>query len=324
MKTTLTLLFVMLLLVIRGPVAGQPVKEHGSLSVKGTSLVDRKGTEMMLQGVSFGWHNFWPRFYTEETVQWLRDDWACSVVRAAMGVEPNRGYIESPDWSKEKIEAVIRGAIGNDVYVIIDWHSHHIRLEEAKMFFSEMAEKYGEYPHVIYEIYNEPERDTWPEVKAYSIEMIKTIREIDPDNIILVGNPHWDQDVHIVADDPITGYDNIMYTLHFYAATHKQSLRDRGSYALGKGIPLFVSESAGMLHTGDGPIDYEEWYTWINWMRSNKVSWISWSISDKDETCSMLKKSASSEGNWTREDLKESGIKTREMLRKFAGKETSE
>ncbi len=321
MKTHAILSFVMFLLCITKLVQGQPVKEHGALSVHGTDLVNQKGQTIMLQGVSYGWHNFWPRFYTEESVRWLRDDWACSVIRAAMGVEPNRGYIQSPDWSKEKIETVIRGAIENDVYVIIDWHSHHIRLEEAKKFFSEMAEKYGEYPHVIYEIYNEPERDTWSEVKAYSIEMIQTIREMDPDNIILVGNPHWDQDVHIVADDPITGYENIMYTLHFYAATHKQSLRERGTYALEKGIPLFVSESAGMLHTGDGPLNYDEWHKWITWMQENKVSWISWSISDKDETCSMLKKSASPEGNWTEEDLKESGIKTRELLRRFAGKE---
>ncbi|NQU86052.1 MAG: glycoside hydrolase family 5 protein [Mariniphaga sp.] len=320
MKPKQILVFLIILTIGVGALYSQPVKKHGKLSVKGINLVDENNEVIMLQGVSYGWHNFWPRFYNKESVKWLRDDWACTVIRAAMGVEPNKGYISSPDWSKEKIEAVVNSAIENDIYIIIDWHSHHIKLEEAKIFFTEMAKKYGKYPHIIYEIYNEPERDTWQQVKDYSIEMIKTIRQYDPDNIILVGNPHWSQDVHIVADDPIEGFENIMYTLHFYADTHKQSLRERGDYALKKGIPLFVSESAGMLHTGDGPINIEEWQRWIDWMRANKVSWVSWSVSDKDETCSMLKQSAASEGGWTENDMKESGIKTRELLRKFAGK----
>jgi len=132
-----------------------------------------------------------------------------------------------------------------------------------------------------------------------------------------VGTPHWDQDVHIAADDPIKGFDNLMYTLHFYAATHKDELRKRADYALDKGLPLFVSESAGMEASGDGPIDYDSWNTWINWMKKNQISWITWSIADKDETCSMLNKSADSKGNWKVADLKESGIKTRELLREM-------
>ena len=216
---------------------------------------------------------------------------------------------------QKKIESVIKGAIKNDIYVIIDWHSHSIQLEPAKEFFAEMAQKYGQYPHVIYEIYNEPVDDTWKEVKEYSIEVIETIRKYDPDNIILVGSPHWDQDVHIVADDPIEGYDNIMYSLHFYAGTHGEFLRERGNYAIGKGIPLFVSESGSMEASGDGPIDHEELQKWITWMEENKISYLNWSIADKDETCSMLKKSASSKGEWKEEDLKESGRLMREYLR---------
>ena len=299
----------------------QPVKKHGNLSVKGTQLTDEHGNATVLNGVSYGWHNWWPRFYNKESVKWLATDWKCSAVRAAMGVEPKKGYIDQPEWSKEKVEAVIQGAIENDIYVLIDWHSHSIKLDEAKVFFAEMARKYGKNPHVIYELYNEPVKDTWQQVKDYSIELIKTIRAIDPDNIILVGNPHWDQDIHLVADDPIVGFSNIMYTVHFYAGTHGKSLRDRSDYALKKGIPIFISESAGMEASGNGPINYTEWQNWIDWCETNKISLISWSVADKNETCSMMKTSASSEGNWKEEDLKESGIKTRELLRKQAENE---
>ena len=62
-------------------------------------------------------------------------------------------------------------AIKENIYVIIDWHSHNIKLKEAKEFFTEMAKTYGKHPNVIYEIFNEPERQTWAEVKAYSIRI---------------------------------------------------------------------------------------------------------------------------------------------------------
>jgi endoglucanase len=177
-----------------------------------------------------------------------------------------------------------------------------------------MAKKYGKYPNVIYEIFNEPDDETWDSVKQYSEEIIKVIRKYDSDNIILVGSPHWDQDIHIIADDPIQGFKNIMYTMHFYAATHKQNLRERTDYALNKGIPVFVSECAGMEATGDGAIDYSEWNKWVQWMNEKKLSWIAWSVSDKDETCSILQKSAASGGNWEEKDIKGWGNITKKYL----------
>jgi endoglucanase len=293
------------------------VKEHGRLKVDGAQLKDEKGKAVVLRGMSFGWHNWWPRFYNAGAVQWLKNDWSCTVVRAAMGVEPDGGYLKQPSWSTEKIKAVIDAAIKENIYVIIDWHSHNINLNEAKAFFTEMAKTYGKQPHIIYELFNEPDEESWADVKAYSIELIKTIRAIDPDNIILVGSPHWDQDIHIVADDPIKGFDNLMYTFHYYAATHKQELRDRGTYAVSKGLPIFISESAGMESSGDGPINHDEWQKWIDWAETNKISWITWSVSDKKETCSVLLPSASSNGNWKEKDLNVSGIKSRELLRKY-------
>lgn len=297
----------------------QPVKEHGALHVEGIHLKDAQNQTVVLRGMSFGWHNFWPRFYNKGAVEWLYKDWNCNIIRAAMGVEPARGYIQQPDWSREKIKAVVDAAIEQGIYVIIDWHSHNINRSEAKAFFTEMATTYGAYPNVIYEVFNEPDGESWQEVKDYATELIATIRAIDPDNIILVGTPHWDQDVHLAADDPIKGYSNIMYTLHFYAATHKQDLRARGDYALQKGLPLFISESAGMEATGNGPMNYDEWDRWIRWAEDNQLSWITWSVSDKDETCSVLQKSAPADGGWKESDLKESGLKSRALLKKYNG-----
>ena len=313
---------ILLLLALSCSIANaQFVKKHGQLSVKGNQLVDKNQKPIVLGGVSFGWHSMWPRFYNEKAVSWLAKDFKCNVVRAAMGIEAGEhSYMKEPQFSKEKIEAVVNGAIKSDIYVIIDWHSHNINLKEAKEYFDEISKKYGKYPNVIYEVFNEPDHETWPEVKAYSEEIIKIIRANDPDNIILVGSPRWDQDVNLPAADPIKGFDNLMYTMHFYAATHGKELRDRTDEAIKSGLPIFISESAGMEATGNGPMNYVAWQEYIDWMEERKLSWITWSISDKDETCSMLKKSAHSDGNWKDEDLKESGLKTRELLRKYNGK----
>lgn len=296
----------------------QFVKKHGQLSVLGTQLVDKDNNPIVLRGLSFGWHSMWPRFYNEKAVSWLKKDFNCNVVRAAMGIElGDYSYIKDPQFSKEKIETVINGAIKSDIYVIVDWHSHNINLKEAKQFFAEISKKYAKYPNIIYEVFNEPDYETWWEVKNYAEEVIQVIRENDPNNIILVGCPHWDQDIDLPAEDPIRGYANIMYTMHFYAATHGKELRDRTDLAIKRGLPVFISESAGMEASGDGPLNYKAWQEYIDWMESKKLSWITWSVSDKDETCSILKKSAKSDGKWKDDDLKESGIKVREYLRKY-------
>ena len=318
--TAMRTYFTIALLCVTSICFAQPVKKYGALHVDGTLLKDKNNNPVVLRGMSFGWHNFWPRFYNAGAVKELAQEWKCSVVRAAMGIEPNNGYKQKPAESKALVETVVDAAIKEGIYVIIDWHSHNINLEESKQFFTEMAKKYGKYPNIIYEIFNEPDKETWQEVKAYSEELITTIRAIDPDNIILVGNPHWDQDIHIVADDPIKDATNIMYTVHFYAATHKQGLRDKSDYALKKNIPIFISESAGMEATGDGPLNETEWNNWIEWAEKNKISWVTWSVSDKNETCSVLLPSAKATGKWKPEDIKESGLKSKALLKKFAGK----
>ena len=222
-------------------------KQLPRLCVTGTQLMNEQGDTVVLKGVSYGWHQFWPRFYNASTVAYLSGDWGAEVLRASMGVDLDSAcYVYKPEFGINCVTTVVDAAIENHVYAIIDWHSHNLRQEEAKEFFAQMATRYKGVPNVIYEVFNEPVEDSWEQVKAYSVEIIKTIRAIEPEAVILVGCPHWDQDIHLAADDPITGYNNIMYTVHFYANTHGQWLRDRTDYALSKGLPVFISECAGM------------------------------------------------------------------------------
>ena len=177
-----------------------------------------------------------------------------------------------------------------------------------------MATRYKGVPNVIYEIFNEPVNDSWEKVRKYSEEVISSIRSIDREALILVGTPHWDQDIHLAADNPVSDEYNVMYTLHFYAASHKAWLRERADYALEKGLPIFVSECAGMKANGDGKVNLKEWNQWLSWMDRHAVSWAAWSIADKDETCSMLYPSAP-DAEWDDKDLKKWGSIVKQVLR---------
>lgn len=307
----------LLMLSLQAIQATKPVKQWGQLQVKGAQLCDHKGQPVVLRGVSLGWHNLWPRFYNKQAVKWLADDWHATVVRAAMGVKIDNNYLENPQFAISCITPVIKSAIKNGLYVIIDWHAHDMYTEEAKDFFGQIARKYGKYPNIIYELYNEPIDDSWESLKTYARTVIAEIRKYDPDNIILMGCPHWDQDIDLVAANPLEGVSNVMYTLHFYAATHKDGLRSKLETAVKGGLPVFVSECAGMEASGDGPLDREEYRKWLEMMERNKVSWVNWSISDKDETCSMLLPGAQSTGSWQTGVIKQWGQLVRNTLRQY-------
>lgn len=290
------------------------VEENGFLSVKESKLVNQNGNPIVLKGVSLGWHNWWGRFFNQSCIKTLANDWNADIIRAAIGVEPDNAYLDNPQYALSCLYEVVDGAIQNGIYVIIDWHSHGIHQEEAIEFFEKVARKYNGTPNVLYEIFNEPVDDSWDDVKQYSEAVIAAIRAIDKQAIIIVGSPHWDQDIHLAADNPIEGCSNIMYSLHFYAGSHKQDLRDRANYALKKGLPLFVSECAGMNADGDGPIDMNEWNRWLEWTNRESLSWIAWAIADKNETCSMIMPNGSSSGPWPDSELKEWGIMVKKHL----------
>jgi endoglucanase len=315
MKTLLTIILSCLFLATAQ--AQAPVKKYGQLQVNGAQLCDQQGRPVILRGVSLGWHNLWPRFYNKKVVQTLHNDWHASVVRAAMGILIEDNYLENPKFAMQCITPVIESAIKNDVYVIIDWHSHVLQTKEAKQFFGQMAKKYGKYPHVIYEIYNEPVEDTWADLKKYATEVIGEIRKYDADNIVLVGCPHWDQDIHLVAESPLDGFSNIMYTVHFYAATHGEYLRERTEAAVKKGIPVFISESGATEASGDGKIDPESEEQWIQMCERLGISWVCWSISDKNESCSMLLPRATATGPWSDDVIKEYGKLVKGLLKKY-------
>jgi aryl-phospho-beta-D-glucosidase BglC (GH1 family) len=235
-----------------------------------------------------------------------------------MGVDEFGGYLSDPQGNKNRVKTVVDAAIANDMYVIIDWHSHHAEdfPTDAVSFFTEMAQTYGHQPHVIYEIYNEPITRDWSNtIKPYAEQVIAAIRAIDPDNLIIVGTPFYSQDVDVVSLDPITGFSNIAYTLHFYAGTHGDSLRAKAETAMNNGLALMVTEWGTVNANGDGGVDVESTNAWMAFLDMHGISHLNWSVHDKVEGASALQPNASPSGGWSDSDLTTSGLLVRSIIR---------
>lgn len=315
---------VILLMLLSSAAAAQtPVEKLGQLKVNGNQIVDQHGNPVQLRGMSLFWSQWMDKFYNKLLVNWLVEDWKISVIRAAMGVKhvpSESGYLYN-GLEKERVIKVVDAAIKNGIYVIIDWHDHYAyeHTKDAKKFFEFMARRYGKYPNVIYEIFNEPLKVSWSDtVKPYAETIVTAIRSIDPDNLIIIGTPSWCQDVDEAAEDPLVG-ENLVYGLHFYAATHGADIRDKAQFALDNGIPLFVSEFGTCLASGNGYFDSAETAVWFQFMDQNHLSWCNWSIGDKDETSSALVPGARPSGGWRHQDLTMSGRLIRYKLRQYAG-----
>ncbi len=302
--------------------AQTPIERFGALSVTGNRITDSQGRPIALSGMSHFWSNTGygqEGLYNPQVVQYLSENWNASLFRAAMGADEKGSYLDEPEANLKRAQNVVDAAIEIGAYVILDFHSHHAHEypEKAVDFFTQMAKKYGDKPNVIYEIYNEPldSADWARDVKPYSQRLISTIRAIDPDNLIIVGSPRWSQDVDIVAKDPIVGYDNIAYTMHFYAGTHGDELRAKTEIALQAGLAIFVTEWGTINANGDGDVAHESVEKWTKFMDKHCLSNANWAVSNKAEGASMFKPDTSQSGPWSESDLTESGKVVREIVR---------
>lgn len=289
-------------------------KYNGWLQVSGNKLLNEHKKEIQLKGISTHGIQWFGHLYTYENLQNLKDTWGINTFRISLYTDPNSdGYIKNKELKNQVIK-LIDYSIKLDMYVIVDWHilndnNPQTYKKEAIEFFNEISKKYKNNNNVIYEICNEPNGNvTWEkDIKPYAQEMISLIRSIDNDAIIIVGTPNWCQDVDIVAKNPIKNVSNVMYSLHFYAATHKQDIRDKMLEALDLDLPIFVSEFGICDASGNGNIDEKEANIWIDTLNNHNISWICWNLSNKSETSSLINSSCTNTSSWTLNDLSNSG-----------------
>lgn len=311
-----------------------PVQAHGQLSVQGTQIVDRNGNAFQLRGISthgINWDVGKP-YVNQAAFQSLRDEWGANAVRLAMYTAEYNGYCSGGNQTelKNTLYSGVEYAKNLGMYAIIDWHilsdnNPLTYMEQAKVFFNEVSVKYKDYNNVLYEICNEPNNCSWDDIKTYANTIIPIIRANDPDAVIIVGTPTWSQlgqwgHTNEVADSPLTGYNNIVYALHFYCAeaSHTQYLPAKVDYAVSKGLPVLVSEFGLSAANGNGAIDTAQAEAWFNKLDSYKIGYFCWSLSNKNESASLISGSCGKTSGWTDGDLTEAGrfIKAQYWARK--------
>lgn len=317
-------------------VAG-PVSHFGRLVTCGGNICGEKtgsSRPVQVKGPSLFWSTgIGGGFYNEETVNWFVQNMDIGVIRAAMAIkwyERESGPISASDGNKGEgvtdfgylssdatgaykkqqqalIEKVIQAAIDNDIYVLVDWHSHTADKEtsEAASFFKTMATKYKDCPNIIWEIYNEPTSAvSTSTVDSYAQTVTAAIRNAGSKNLVVVGSRKWSSYPLEQSQKGLHNkYDNIAYTFHFYAAEHSLGNGNDANSAAGK-VPVFVTEWGTTMANGDGRVDQST--TWTNWMDENKISSCNW-FAGGDKQMSAMFVQGTTSANLSTSALSESG-----------------
>ena len=270
------------------------------------------GHEVQVKGMSLFWSCAanQQRYWKKDIITGLVERQNIQLIRAAMAVDDmgewaDGHYFTKPDFYQAMLDEAVEAAIENDIYVIIDFHSHVAAdsVENAKSFFRIQAEKWGKYDNVIFEVFNEPictsgsvgDNSDCSEyggfigmdgIKTYADQVVSVIREYS-DNLIIVGTPMWDQYPNAVVDYPVEDpleNDNIAYAFHFYAGrddgtkAHEFSLTSNANFAMQRGLSVFVSEWGTVGYDGAGAPSTTLNPQWQTWMNSKKISSANWNV----------------------------------------------
>lgn len=271
---------------------------------------------------------WYPEFMNAQSMAWLRDEWGASVIRLAMYLDED-GYMRD-QATQQRLRGTIDGAIGaaiqTGMYVVIDWHVHpqgdypcsgdpRKYKDFAVEFFQSIAQNYGRFSNIIYEIANEPHGVGWDQIRSYAEDVISAIRAHDPENLVIVGTPNWSQNVDVAARHALED-KNVAYALHFYAGTHGEDLQRRIDDAMGQGRMVFVSEWGTTQAGGSGGVEDAKTRQWIRFLNERNISWINWSLCAKDEDSAALHSGTPIEGGWTDQQLTMSGLLVKELMSK--------
>lgn len=295
---------------------GTPYGVHGKLHVQGAYLYDEHGNKMQLYGMSTHGLTFgqdFTRYINQDAMYTLVNDWNTNCIRLALYPTQWGGY--TTGGNKQSLKKIVSDGIDYatkaGMYVLVDWHIHGESpapvKDAAKEFLGYISSKYKNYGNVLYEICNEPKDSPWESViKPYAQEIIPVIRDGAPDAVVVVGTNTWSQDIDEAARSPLS-FDNVMYTFHFYADTHKDAFRTRVENAIKGGFPVFITEYGTCDASGNGGYNEAETNQWFALIKKYNISHINWSLSAKAETASALKSSCSKTSGWADSDLTDSG-----------------
>ena len=265
------------------------VATNGPLTVCGNRLCNQDRQPVQLRGMSTHGLQWYSQCINDASLDFLANDWNADVIRLSMYIQEG-GYETDPDHFTALVDQLIAEADQRGMYAIVDWHmltpgDPHHNLDRARTFFSTIAQRHADKDNILYEIANEPNGVSWATIKDYHEQVIPVIREHDSDSVILLGTRAWSSlglseggDETEIVDNPVNA-DNIMYTFHFYAASHGQQYLDALDRASDV-LPIFVTEFGTQTDSGDGTNDFAMSQRYIDLMAAKRISWVNWNFSD--------------------------------------------
>jgi endoglucanase len=305
--------------------AATPVARHGQLRVCGRQLCDSAGTPVQLRGMSTHGLQWYANCVTRGSLDVLANEWRADVLRISMYVQEG-GYETDPAGFTARVNDIVEQATARGLYAIIDWHmldpgDPNANLDRARTFFAQVAARHRDKPNVLYELANEPSGVHWDSIKSYADRIIPVIRAQDSDGIVLVGTEDWSslgasgdgQGVARILANPVTA-GNVMYTFHFYAASHDDYYLDTLRDAAGR-LPLFVTEFGTQEYTGDGPNDFARAQRYLDLLAQHRISWVNWNFSDDMRSGAVFTQGTCAAGAFSgTARLKEAGVWIRDRI----------
>lgn len=311
---------------ISSSVAGTPIARHGRLHVCGNQLCNQYNTPVQLRGMSthgIQWYG-WGSCLTEGSLDALANDWKADILRIAMYVQEG-GYESNPAAFTAQVSRLIDEATERGMYALVDFHQlspgdPNFNLQNAKNFFRDIVQAHSTKTNVIYDVANEPNGVSWAGIKSYAEQVIPVIRQYNPNAVVLVGTHGWGsmgtsdgRTANDIYMNPVNA-TNIMYTFHFYAASHGQAYRDNLVWAAQR-MPVFVTEFGSQDYTGDGANNFTATQQYLDILNQYKISWTNWNYSDDLRSGAVWKTGGCASNNWTTTNLKEAGLWMRDKMR---------
>jgi endoglucanase len=261
--------------------AGKPHLFHG---------VDRPSLEWTPPGESLNAADFQ-----------LMASWKANVVRVAL----NQGFWLSQSRFYDstyaaRVDEVIAWskAVGIDVLLDLHWSDggvlgscdprdgcqHFMADKNSLTFWSEVAARYKDDGHVLFELYNEPHDVEWavwksggPTSEGWTAvgmqQLYDAVRAAGAHNLVVIGGLDWAFDLSGVKSHRIAGY-NIMYATHPYGGpAHRAPDRFGAAWGyLTATDPVMVTEFGDL--TGSCSATYTS--AVIEYADSHNASWSAW------------------------------------------------
>ncbi len=281
-----------------------PYDESKRLHVSGSKIFNGNGEQVCLRGFCSVGSEYidtkWDTWYTDTAFATVRDMGAnvfrCMVYSA--------GATAQGEPFAEKYCKYVDRCIDNDIYVIVSWMVNadfENYKDGAIAFFDYVTSRYGDNPHILYEILNEPFKRPWSDLKAYGDEIIPIIREKAPSAIIVcpTGNGYsGEQDNDAVIANPLP-FDNIIYQEHMYVGSLLTSnYLDETTALVDAGYPVIFTEFG--VTDANGRDHYYQDYSiaFLKYSEMHDINWCNFQLSDFGTTSKVYQSSVCQPGMW--------------------------